>query len=284
MAVTYEQLTSFDFPASERVYEADETMLYALGVGLGHDPVDQKQLRFVTETKLRALPTMATVLVGYHGWTPQVGIDMTAVLHGEQRLRIERPLPPAGEVYDKRTLSGVVDKGPGGPVLLEVTQEIFARPSDERLATLTSVIFARGYGGFGGPTGSLAAPHPVPDDSPDAIVDLPSVPQAALLYRLNGDRNLLHSDPAFASQAGFDRPILHGLCTYGMAGHAVLRQFCDYEPERLVGLDVRFTAPVFPGETVRTEMWREGTVVSFRCRVPEREVTVIDHGKATLAG
>ena len=134
MAVTYEQLTSFDFPASERVYEADETMLYALGVGLGHDPVDQKQLRFVTETKLRALPTMATVLVGYHGWTPQVGIDMTAVLHGEQRLRIERPLPPAGEVYDKRTLSGVVDKGPGGPVLLEVTQEIFARPSDERLA------------------------------------------------------------------------------------------------------------------------------------------------------
>ena len=123
----------------------------------------------------------------------------------------------------------------------------------------------------------------MPEGPPEAVCDLTTLPQAALIYRLSGDRNPLHADPLVADRAGFEKPILHGLCTYGVAGHAVLKTMCDYDPAGITGLDVRFSAPVYPGETIRTEMWRDGKVVSFRSTVLERDLMVLNNGKATLA-
>ena len=282
MAIEYDSLKALAFAPRERTYGADDAILYALGLGLGSDPMDADELRYVTETDLLVLPSLATVLVQGEPWQPAAGIAMTHVLHGEQRLTLHRPLPAQASVVDARRVSGIVDKGPDSAALIEVTQDIFARGSDEPIATLVNVTFARGLGGFGGPTESLAPPHAVPGTAPDAHVDHRIPPQAALIYRLSGDRNRLHSDPAFAREAGFERPILHGLCTYGIACYAIVKTWCSGAPERLTALDARFTAPVYPGETLRTEMWRDGATVSFRCRVPARAALVIDNGRATL--
>jgi acyl dehydratase len=154
--------------------------------------------------------------------------------------------------------------------------------SGEKFATLTETVFCRGDGGFGGAKREMKPPHPVPDRAPDAVCDLPTRPETALLYRLSGDPNPLHSDPDVARAAGFERPILHGLATFGIAGHALLRTICDYEPERLIAMAGRFSAPVYPGETIRTQMWRDGDVVSFRARVLERDVVAIDNGRAEV--
>jgi acyl dehydratase len=147
---------------------------------------------------------------------------------------------------------------------------------------VTQTIFCRGDGGFGGPPRQTPPPHPIPARAPDAVCDLGTRPEMALIYRLSGDYNLLHADPAVARAAGFDRPILHGLGTFGVSGHAVLKTLCGYDPARLISFAGRFSAPVFPGETIRTEMWRDGAVVSFRARVVERDVVAINNGRAEV--
>jgi acyl dehydratase len=150
------------------------------------------------------------------------------------------------------------------------------------IATITQTAFCRGDGGFGGPPRTAPAPHSLPERTPDTFCDLPTRPEMALIYRLSGDYNPLHAEPAFAKAAGFERPILHGLGTFGVSGHAVLKTLCGYDPNRLVAFAGRFSAPVFPGETIRTEMWRDGPVVSFRARVLERDVIAINHGRAEI--
>jgi acyl dehydratase len=160
--------------------------------------------------------------------------------------------------------------------------EIREKTGGALLATNLSTSFARGEGGFGGRNGSGPAPHPIPSRAPDAVFDQKTLPTQALFYRLCGDRNPLHADPAYAARGGFPRPILHGLCTFGHACGAVVRTCCDYDPDRIEDLAVRFTRPLFPGETIRTEMWKDGRVVSFRSRVVERDEVVLDHGKASL--
>lgn len=286
MPLDPDTLLNWPFPAVEHRYTERDTILYALGVGAGHDPLDPGDLRHVYEDGLLALPSMAVVL-GHPGfWLkhPGTGIDWRQTLHGEQGLVLHGKLPVAGTVVGRTRITGLVDKGPGKAALLFSERTVTEQASGELLCTVTSTTFLRGEGGFGGAAGPVPAPHPMPEGEPERTVDLPTLPQAALIYRLSGDDNPLHADPAIAAAAGFPRPILHGLATYGVAGRAVLRACCGGDPTRLKRLDVRFSAPVFPGETIHTEIWGDGPVVSFRCRVVERDVVVLSNGLAEVGG
>jgi len=287
MAIDYQRLKNWPFPDVEQTYRAKDTMLYALGLGFGADPMDTDQLRFVYEEGLKALPTMAVVL-GYTGqWAknPETGIDWKLVLHGEQGLVIHKPLPAAGTVVGRTVIEEIVDKGAGKGALIYSRRDIRDRESGELLASLASTSFLRGDGGFGGPSGPTKPVHELPQRAPDLTCDIPTLPQSALIYRLSGDYNPLHADPAIAKAAGFPRPILHGLCTFGVAGHALLRSLCGYDPARFKSMQVRFSSPVFPGETVRTEIWREGRGrFGFRCRIVERDIVAINNGLAEVVG
>jgi acyl dehydratase len=181
-------------------------------------------------------------------------------------------------------LTHCLDKGPGKGAVLVGETVLRDKASGEKLVTLISSTFARADGGFGGPNEGGPEPHVVPTRAPDTEVAIKTNPNQALIYRLSGDRNPLHADPNFAKAAGFDRPILHGLCTYGVTCRAVLSAYCGFDPTLIRGHDVRFSAPVFPGETIVTRMWKDGNIVSFEASVAERPgVTVIKNGKCTLA-
>lgn len=286
MAIDYQKLKNWHFPEIEHSYRAQDTILYALGLGFGADPMDRNQLQFVYEESLQALPTMAVVLGSRGSVTrdPASGIDWKQVLHGEQGLTIHQPLPATGTVIGRGFIDEIVDKGAGKGALLYSRRELRDKETGALLATLTSTSFCRGDGGFGGPSGPTRPVHRLPERAPDLVADIPTLPQAALIYRLSGDYNPLHADPEVAKVAGFDRPILHGLCSFGVAGHALLRMLCDYDPRRLKRMDVRFSSPVFPGETIRTEIWREEAGrIGFRCRVLGRDVVAINNGLAEIA-
>ncbi len=285
MAIDPDKLRNWKLADVAHRYTERDTILYALGVGLGSDPTDPRQLRYVYERDLAALPSMAVVLAHPGFWLrdPATGVDWAQVLHVGQTLRLHAALPPAGEVVGTTRVTGLADKGAGKGALLTSAREVRDRASGKLLATLTGATLCRGDGGFGGPREVSAPPHPLPGRPPDWVCDLPTLPQAALIYRLSGDDNPLHADPEVARRAGFERPILHGLCTLGVAAHALLREACDYDAGRMRSLDVRFSAPVFPGETIRTEMWRDGGVVSFRASVPARGILALNHGRAEIA-
>ncbi len=281
MPLQYQALMDWPFEPVEETISQRDVMLYALGVGLGADPLDASQLSFVYERNLRALPTMA-VVVGRPGFflqDPRAGVDWKQMLHGEQSLTIHRLLPVGHRVVSHNRVESVVDKGEGRGALVYTSRETRDAETGELLCEQVATLFCRADGGFAGPAGPVRPVHPVPDTAPDVTVDLRTLPQAALIYRLSGDYNPLHADPEIAAAAGFPRPILHGLCTYAVAGHALLGELCDYRPELVRRMDVRFSRPVFPGETIGTEIWREACGrASFRCRVVERDVVVIDNG------
>jgi len=283
MPIDYQKLKHWPFQDVVQAYAAKDCILYALGLGLGTDPLDLQQLRFVYEEKLQMLPTMPVVLGSPGFWIkhPDTGVDWKSVLHGEQSLIIHRPLPAAGTVVGKTSIDEIVDKGRGKGALLYSRRELYEQGSGELLCSLTSTGVCRSEGGFGGPSGPTREPHGLPSREPDLFCDLLTPPQSALIYRLSGDYNPLHADPAVAAAAGFKQPILHGLCTYGIAGHALLKTLCSYDPTRLRRMDVRFSAPVYPGETIRTEVWNEAPGrASFRSRVVERNVLVLNNGLA----
>lgn len=286
MPIVYDQLVNLDLPAREFTYTERDSMLYSLSVGMGQDPMDEQELPFVFEKQLRALPGLATVITWDDSWTPKTGINYVMVVHGEQRITLHKPLAPAGRVTSKIRIKDVFDKGAGKGAIMLVENTITDAASGEKIATLLSTTFARGDGGFGGPARKPEElppkPHAIPDRAPDTGVTLKTQANQALFYRLCGDRNPLHAQPAFASAAGFPRPILHGLCTYGIAVRAAVKAVCDHDPSRIADVNARFTAPVFPGETVHTDLWRDGNVVSFRARVTERDVVVLDHGRIEL--
>jgi acyl dehydratase len=284
MAIDRDKLLAWPFEPVEQRYEERDTILYALGLGLGAEPTDPRQLRFVYEKGLQALPSMGVIL-GYPGlWLsdPRTGADWRRLVHGEQSIEILKPLPASGRVVGMTRVLDVIDKGEKG-ALVFTRREVRDKASGDLLCRLAATTVLRADGGFGGPSGPVPAPHPLPDRPADESCALATLPQAALIYRLSGDRNPLHVDPLLAEKAGFPRPILHGLCTFGVVGHALLRTVCDYAPERLKSFQGRFTAPVFPGETIVTEIWREGAAVSFRARVQERGTVVLDRGKAVIA-
>jgi acyl dehydratase len=284
MPIVYDKLLALRIPEVAHSYSERDAILYALGLGLGQDPLNENELAFVYEKNLRVLPTMAVVL-GYPGfWIRDLdtGIDWVKVLHGEQGFRLHRPLAPRGDVVGITRVVDVIDKGPGKGALLYSERRIVDKTSGETIATLSQTTVCRGDGGFGGPPGPTPPPHALPERDADNICDLRTRPETALIYRLSGDPNPLHVDPQVAKAAGYERPILHGLATFGIAGHALLRALCGYEPTRLIAMSCRFSAPVFPGETIRTEMWRERDIVSYRARALERDAIVINNGRAEI--
>jgi len=271
-------------------YTEKDVMLYALGIGFGDDPMDETELAFVYEKNLKAVPTAATVLHASIGRPQMAGsrsdhrlssVNYAMIVHGEQKIELRRPLPTSGVFTIATRTIGAFDKGAGRGAVI-VNETIWSDEAGDKIATLTGTIFARGDGGFGGPIEGAPQPHAVPSRAPDKTVEFTTRPGQALLYRLNGDRNPLHADPEVARRAGFDRPILHGLCTYGITCRAVLKALRDYDPERILSHQVRFSSPVLPGDTIAVDLWRDGDVVSFEARATERGVTVIKNGKTVL--
>ncbi len=283
MAINYEKALAAKSAGQRSAYTDNATMLYALSIGMGRDPLDERELPFVYEggDGLRVVPTMAAVL-GRNSAMGELSLDMAMILHGEQRLTVHRPLPAKGALVSDSRVVEVLDKGAGKGALVYTETVMRLEGEDAPLVTLGSTIFARGDGGFGGPSGPTPAVHPMPEREPDHRHVTETRPDQALIYRLNGDRNPLHSDPAMAKRAGFPVPILHGLCSYAIACRAVLASVCDYDPTRIGSFDVRFTSPVYPGETIETEIWVDGDVVSFRCRIQERGLVSINNGKCVL--
>jgi acyl dehydratase len=286
VTIDYDRLIQREFPVVRHVYDPRDVLIYALGIGLGFDPVDERQIPFVMAEKLQVFPTMAAILAYPGLWIrePDTGIDWEHALHSEQGMEFLKPLPLAAEIEAQTRIVGIVDKGPGKGALIYTERTGVDAKSGDACFRVRHTTFARRDGGYGGPSDPVRAPHPLPDRKADIVLDLPTMPQQALLYRLNGDPNPHNADPAAAREAGLPRPILQGLCTYGIAGHAILRACCNYDPDGLRSLDVRLAAPVFPGETIRTEIWREpgDTTVAFRATAIERDTVVLKNGRAVL--
>jgi acyl dehydratase len=283
MALIYDELMATSVEDLQHVYDDRDTLLYAQSIGFGRDPVDRRELAFVYERgrALQTVPTMATVLVP--DLIPaDLGWDYTRVLHAEQRLQLHRPLPAAGNLLINKRVVDVFDRGPKHGALILFEAEGRLADDDTALFSLGSTVIARGDGDFGGRPGKGPAPHRVPRRAADMHCDIATRPDQALLFRLNGDRNPLHADPVTAAAAGFSQPILHGLCTYGIACRAVLQTICDYDTTLINGFDARFSAPVAPGDTIRTEMWQDGNVVSFQCTAVGTGSVVLRNGRCTL--
>ena len=282
MPLDYDHLIASAVTDAEYSYNDNDAMLYAMAVGFGSDPMDMRELPYVYEKNLHTVPTLATI-VAAEPFLADCGWDYTQLLHGQQSLDLYRPLPPSAHIVASHRVVAAYDKGPGKAAIISVATDARLKKDDTALFSLGSTLIARGDGGFGGPPGSPPPPHRLPDRQPDLSCDIVVRPDQALLYRLCGDRNPLHVDPAVAGKAGFPQPILHGLCSYGIACRAILKTICDYDFTLIAGFDARFSAPVIPGDILTTEMWQERNVVSFQCRVKARDVVVIKNGKCTLA-
>jgi acyl dehydratase len=285
----YEICKNWTFPDRVHRYTERDTMLYALGLGFGQDPMDRGALRFVYEEELQAVPTMAAVMGSPGIWwrDPKTGADAVKLVHGEQDVRVLRPLPVKGCVTARNRVVSLTDKGAGKGAVAVVLRTLVDAASGDTVAESRNVTFLRGDGGFSADGGkSDPGPEPlpaVPERAADVEVSYATRPEAALIYRLSGDVNPLHADPEVAAKAGFDRPILHGLCTYGMAGRAVIEQVLDHDAARLKRLALRFTSPVWPGETVRYELWREGgALLRLRASVDARKTVVLNNGLVEL--
>lgn len=279
-----DQLQTYTFPERTQSYTQRDTILYALGLGYGADPCDPAQLRFVYEDGLVTVPSLCNVIAQPFMWVkePRFEMDWIKLLHGEQRFEVHRPLPVEGTLIGRCRVLSVEDKGAGRGAVIHFQKTLYDT-AGTLMATIRSALFARGDGGHGGFGEPPAPPLPLPDRAPDRVVTIPTAPEAALIYRLSGDVNPIHADPVSARKAGFDRPILHGLCTLGVATRAAIEAYANDVPERLSGLSLRFSRPVYPGETIATEFFEGDGTIQFRARVVERDEIVLDRGTITLS-
>jgi len=274
-----------ELPASKFSWNEDTLILYALGsgVGIGTDQTSPSVLQYTYENGLKALPTFGVVpsfpaLMGMMN-VPGLSFNPMMLLHGEQYLEIvKRPIPTSAEVTSKARIKAIYDKGKGALVVLEVTT---TQNDGTVLFKNEFGVFLRGEGGFGGEAGP-APGNDAPDRKPDAVVELPTMTQQALLYRLSGDKNPLHADPGFASMGGFSKPILHGLCTFANVGRAVIQACAGDDPTRFQSIKVRFVRPVMPGDTITVQMWRESDH-DVLVQASAGGHTVISNAKVTLA-
>ena len=284
MPIDYAKLKSMRIEPLRHTYTRRDTMLYALGLGVGvNAPVDAGELKYVYEKSLVALPMQAVTLAAGAMLLaqPEFGINYRMLLHAEQSLLLHKPLPVEGTVLSEITIDEIYDKGAAKGAILYMTRKLFDAASGDLLVTLGNVTFLRGDGGFGGKSEGAPKPRAVPAErAADQRLTLPSALNQALIYRLSGDYNPLHIDPEVAGVAGFDRPILHGLCHYGMAGRALIKALCGDDPARLRRLDARFTSPVYPGEPLHIEIWNIGPGdASFRVVASDRKFIVQDFGR-----
>lgn len=271
-----------EFKEIEHYISEKDCMLYALGLGLGTGEAD---LQFVYEKGLKVFPCQSVVISHPGPWPmeKELGIDWVKILHGEQSFTIYKPLEPEQTYVGSYKILGVVDKGPEKGALLYLEKILRHKDTGDKVSRVTSTYFLRGDGGCGGTDFEAPVLETVPDGAPDMSVEIPTLVQAGLIYRLSGDRNPIHADPELAVKAGFDRPILHGLCTMGVATRALLDACCDNQPERLKHVGLRFSAPVYPGETIRVDIWRRGDgEYSFEATAKERNKLVLSHGYAKV--
>ena len=280
----YQNIKNWSFPEVVQDYTEKDTILYALGIGFGQEATNPDHLKYVYEQDLQAFPTMSVVL-GYPGFwmkDPKAGINWVKLVHGEQRLAIHRPIPAKGRVIGRSLISHVIDKGADKGALV-ITERTLSDADGNALVTIAQTTFCRGDGGLSQSDESPAALVATPDTAPDMTCSLPILEQAALIYRLCADDNPLHADPAVAAKAGYPRPILHGLCTYGVAARAIVQTACGNDASKLTSLNTRFSSPVYPGETLIVEMWKDGNKgVHFRAKVAERDIVVLSHGYAGI--
>jgi len=282
--VDLERALEASLPGSTYSWSEDDVILYHLGIGAGVPPTDASELRYVYEGELHVLPTYGTIppfgVMMSLGAVDGLEFDLASVLHGEQELEVHRPIPTTGTVVQEGKVSAIYDKGRGALVVLEVESRL--EKTGDLLFTNRPSIYLRGEGGFGGDSGPSARAG-APDRLPDLVVESPTLPQQALLYRIaSGDKNPLHVDPGFAAFAGFDRPILHGLCTFGIVGKAVVDHGLEGRPERLASYRARFSGVVYPGETITTKIWREGTGLAVEAESKERGISVLSGGAIGL--
>ena len=271
--VAIPEALGIELPPTSFEYDDRDVMLYAVGVGAS-------ELDFVFERNLKVLPTFA-VIPGFPammGLASTVEINPVMLVHGEQRIKLHKPIPTKGKLTTAGKVTGVYDKGKGALLVVEAETK---DDKGEVLFANTAGVFVRGAGDFGGERGPEAG-NKAPERAPDKSVEMQTLPIQAMIYRLSGDRNPLHIDPAFAKMAGYDTPILHGLCTYGHVGRAVLSEYCDNDPARLTGLEVRFSRVVFPGDSITTEMWDEGDGRIVLQAKTQRGDVVISNAAATV--
>lgn len=281
------RVIGYQFPTYETTHSAREVSLYALGIGAASDPTDQDELRFVYELHQEGfcvLPTFSTTLpfplLTQLLEVPGLQIDPFRLLHGEHTLISHQPFPAEATLIHHACISQVYDKGKGALLLLDVETRT---DTDDVLCLNQYRVFLRGLGGFGGERGPGSDVHQPPDREPDARYQQTTLPQQALLYRLAGDRNPLHADPVFAMLGGYERPILHGLATFGFAARAALKFGARNDPARLKQIEARFRRHVFPGETLETTLWRlSETQLILEMRVVERDEIVLSNAAVTL--
>ena len=285
MPINYDELMALKNLDQKFAYSDREVMLYAYGIGMGADPMDERELAFVNEAAatprpLKVVPTFASVAAW--GATPgEMNLNRVMVVDGERDITFHRPLQVAAKLLVDSRVLAVFDKGKDKGAVIR-HQTVLKNEKGEELATLVASRFARGDGGFGGPSEGQPEPHPVPTRPPDKSVDIPTRADQALIYRLCGDRNPLHSDPEFARGAGFPKPILHGMCTFGITCRGILQTYADFDPAAFRRHAARFSAPVYPGETVTIDLWKDDNVISFEARVKARNAVVIKNGRTVL--
>jgi len=247
-----------DLGTTKFEWTSSNVLLYQLALGAGADPLSEPELAYVLEDRLKVLPTFGVVAPNFRMFEPPavtfpgIDIDLSKVLHGTQSITVHGPLPPEGQAVAHSRIADVWDKGKAAVIVQEAT---VTTSVGDPLWTTTSSIFARGEGGFGGSRGPSNR-QPAPEGDPVLEVEVPTLPQQALLYRLCGDRNPLHADPAFAALAGFDRPILHGLCTYGIVCKALVDSLLSGDVTRVATFGTRFAGVLFPGESLRIRAWQ----------------------------
>lgn len=280
MPIDVEKALAADLDPIEFSWTSSDIQLYHLGLGAGADPMDERELRYLTDNTPQVLPTFGNVAASFHMTEaptvqfPGIDIELSKVLHASEGVTVPGPIPTSGKAWSKQRFTEIWDKGKAAVIVSEstVTDE-----SGTVLWTTKRSIFARGEGGFGGERGPSTSVE-LPDRAPDAEIALPILPQQALLYRLCGDRNPLHSDPAFAKAAGFDRPILHGLCTYGIGCKAIVDHFLDGDVTQVGSYGARFAGTVIPGETLRAAIWKQDGKLVGQLTAPSRDNTVVLSG------
>ena len=282
MPINYDEIMSLKSENIEISYTDKDSILYGLGVGLGNDPMDIDELKYVYENGQIALPSMATNFQYHSSLLMSAKLNFVMVVHGEQKLSIVNPIPVSGDFLADMKVLNCFDKGASKGAIIDVETTVKLKSDGTEICKLISTTFARGDGGFDGPE---SPPQEIfePEGSPDIVDEITTKPDQALIFRLSGDYNPLHSDPNFAKAAGFPKPILHGLCTYGVACRSIIKTACDNDVKKLKSFNCRFSSPVFPGETIVTEMWKNGNDVNFQSKVKERDKIILKNGVSEIA-
>ena len=282
MPIDPNQALGFELSAGTAQWSEDDVILYHLGLGAGVPPTDPNELEYTYEANLKVLPSFGVIPVfgtlGGIAGVPGLEFNPTMLLHGEQDLEVHRPIPTSAKATTSGKVAGVYDKGKAALVILETeTVDDTGQP----LFTNRFSLFIRGEGGFGGDSGPKAG-NVAPEREPDAVFESPTLPQQALVYRLSGDKNPLHADPGFAAMGGFDQPILHGLCSYGVVCKAVVDGMLGGDVTRVARYQVRFAGVVFPGETIVTSVWNDGDRLLIQASTKERQALAITNAAITL--